>query len=237
MWKNKKISVIFPAYNEEENIKDVVDDFSLIKEIDEIIVVDNNSNDKTAEEAKKTKAIVIKEKKQGEGNALRAGLRIAKGDYIITVESDRSFVAKDIYKLLVYADDFDMVIGTRTSKEFVSKTMSSEERLGNIIMAKFMGILFGKVSLTDMGCSLRLIKRDALNKIKDQFTVGHSHFLPEYLILALKNNLRVCEIPVNYNQRRGPSKIMTSRWKRYKIGFIILGLMLRYKFGFPPRRE
>ena len=73
MWKGKKVSVVFPAYNEEENIRNAVNDFLRQRWIDEVLVVDNNSKDATAEEIKNTDAVYIFETKQGYGNAIQRG--------------------------------------------------------------------------------------------------------------------------------------------------------------------
>ena len=97
MWKNKKVSVVFPAYNEEGNIATAVKDFLATDVVDELIVVDNNSKDNTAELAKKSGAKVIKETRQGYGWANRRGLKEAKGDIIITAEPDGTFIGRDIF--------------------------------------------------------------------------------------------------------------------------------------------
>ncbi|MBA7579028.1 hypothetical protein ES708_20894 [subsurface metagenome] len=104
MWKDKKISVVFPVYNEGENILRAIQDFSQPC-IDEIIVIDNNSTDNTRQEVKKTKAILIEEKKQGYGYAIRKGLKEAKGDYIIISEPDGTFSPRsNLYYIFVRID-------------------------------------------------------------------------------------------------------------------------------------
>ncbi|MCS7227688.1 MAG: glycosyltransferase family 2 protein, partial [Endomicrobia bacterium] len=109
MWRNKSVCVVFPAYNEEENILQAIEDFFSSGYVDEIIVVDNNSTDKTPELVKQTKAKLVKETKQGLGWAIRRGLKEAKADYIIIAEPDGTFLGKDVEKLLVYSDEFDLV--------------------------------------------------------------------------------------------------------------------------------
>jgi len=233
MWKNKKISVVLPAYNEEENIKVAVQNFFSTKVVDEVIVVDNNSSDNTAKEVRKTRAKLVKETKQGYGNALRRGLKEAKGEIIITCEPDGTFLSSDIFKLLVYGDDFDVVFGTRTSKECIweGANMNWFLRLGNWFVAKVLEYLFNGPSLTDVGCTYKLIKKKALKKIINRFTVGKSHFSPEFMILCIHNKFKVVEIPVNYGTRIGISKITGSFWKAFKLGFVMLWLILSYRLG------
>ena len=119
MYNNKKISLILPAYNEEENIKNCILNFEKLNIIDEIIVVDNNSNDNTEMEIKETKAIYLKETTQGYGISIRSGLKKSTGDLLITCEPDGTFREKDIFKLLQYSDDFECVFGTRTAKSAI----------------------------------------------------------------------------------------------------------------------
>jgi glycosyltransferase involved in cell wall biosynthesis len=233
MYDSKKVSVIFPAYNEEENIKNAIEDFFSTGIVDEIIVIDNNSKDKTAEMIKSTKAKYFLETKQGYGHALQKGLSEATGDYIITAEPDGTFTGKDILKLLIYSDDFEAVFGTRTSKEFIwsGANMNWFLRLGNVFVAKLMEYLYNGPCLTDVGCTMKLIKREALKKIDSKFTVGSSHFSPEFMILCLTNKIKTIEIPVSYGKRIGQSKITGSFWNAFKLGLIMIGLLFSYKIG------
>ena len=142
----------------------------------------------TAEEARQTRARVVQESRQGYGHALQRGIREAKGDIVILAEPDGTFIGRDILKLLAYADDFDMVCGTRTTRELVwdQANMGWFLRMGNWTVAKMMQFLYGGPSLSDCGCTLRLTHRAALDQIRGDLTVGGSHFLPEMVILALK---------------------------------------------------
>lgn len=232
MYNNKIVSVIFPAYNEEKYIRAAIDDFFLSGIVDEVVVVNNNSRDNTSEEAAKTNALVVTETKQGYGNALQRGLREAKGDIIIMAEPDGTFMGKDIIKLLSYSDDFEMVCGTRTTSELIwqEANMGWFLRLGNWIVAKMLELLYGGPSLSDCGCTMRLIHREPLYRFIDKLTVGSSHFLPEMVILALKHDLKIIEIPVNYRGRIGESKI-TGNWNgTFKTGFQMIWLILRNRF-------
>jgi len=220
-----------PAYNEEKHIKQAVREFISIKYVDEVVVVDNNSKDNTYALAKNAGARVVKEANQGYGFACRRALREATGDLIILVEPDGTFDPKDINKLLAYADDFEMVLGTRTTKELIWKgaNMGMFLKWGNWFLGKMIEVLYTGPSLSDVGCTYRLIKREALEKIKNKFTVGKSHFSPEMMILALKNRIRVVEIPVNYKPRRGESKITGRKWPAFKLGLIMIGLILKMR--------
>ena len=239
MWgDNKTVSVVFPAYNEAANIGRAVREFRAVPVVDEVLVVDNNSRDGTADLAREAGAKVVSETRQGYGNALRRGLREATGDYVILAEPDGTFVATDVVKLLAYADEFDMVMGTRTTRELIwdQANMGWFLRVGNVAVAKLLQLLFDGPSLSDCGCTMRLIRREALLRIVDQLTVGGPHFLPEMVVLALLRGLRVIEIPVNYRSRVGESKITGSRITTLKVGSNMIGLILDYRLRSWARR-
>jgi glycosyltransferase involved in cell wall biosynthesis len=232
MYNEKKVSVVFPAYNEEPYIRRAVEDFFIPGIVDEIVVVNNNSRDRTAEEASQANARVVLETRQGYGFALRRGMREATGDLIILAEPDGTFIGRDVLKLLAYSDDFELVCGTRTTRELIwsEANMGWFLRQGNWVVAKVLQFLYNGPSLSDCGCTLRLIHRRALARIQDKFTVGGSHFLPEMVILALKHKIRVIEIPVNYRGRVGESKITGNFKGVLRTGLRMIGLILSYKF-------
>ena len=233
MWKSKTVSIVLPAYNEEKYIRPAVEDFLIDGLVDEVIVVDNNSRDRTVDEALATRARVVRETEQGYGYALRRGLREAKGDLVIMAEPDGTFVGRDVLKLLAYADDFEMVCGTRTTRELIWRqaNMGWFLRWGNWIVAKMIQVLYGGPSLTDCGCTFRLTHRTALARILDDLTVGGSHFLPEMVIVALKRGLRIIEVPVNYRGRIGESKITGTLKGTLRTGFRMIALILRLRFA------
>ncbi len=238
MWKGKTVSVVLPAYNEEDGIRASVEEFFATKVVDEVIVVNNNSKDRTVEEASKTPARIITETKQGYGAALTRGLREAKGDFVVLAEPDGTFLAADIVKLLAYADDADMVCGTRTTAELIweQANMGWALRVGNIVVAKTLEVLFNTCSLSDCGCTFRLIHRDALARFVDQLTVTSSHFLPEMVILARAAGLRILEVPVNYRSRKGVSKITGSIKGTVVTGANMIGLIASKRLSRNPLR-
>jgi glycosyltransferase involved in cell wall biosynthesis len=231
MWEGRQVSVVFPAYNEEAGIAAAVRDFLACPAVDEAIVVDNNSRDRTAALAAEAGGRVVTETRQGSGYALRRGLQEARGDYIVLSEPDGTFVGRDVLKLLAYAGDFDLVMGTRTTQELIwqEANMGWFLRVGNVVVAKLLQYLFGGPSLSDCGCTMRLIRRDAAARMHDRLTVGGSHFLPEMVVLALLDGLRVIEVPVNYRGRLGESKITGSMKTALHVGLRMIRLILSYR--------
>ena len=233
MYGGRTVSVVFPAYNEAANIGAAVVDFLAVGVVDEIVVVDNNSIDGTGDAAREAGARVVQETAQGYGHALRRGLREARSDLVVLAEPDGTFVGRDMLKLLAYADDFDMVCGTRTTRELVweEANMGWFLRIGNVAVAKMIQVLYGGPSLTDCGCTLRLTHRAALLRIVDDLTVGGSHFLPEMVIVGLQQKLRIIEVPVNYRGRVGQSKITGTIRGTLRTGFRMIGLILRFRLS------
>ncbi len=235
MYKNKKVSVVIPTYNEAESIRGVIDDFFATGFVDEVIAVDNNALGNTAEEIKKTKAVYIKEgENQGYGHALMRGMKEAKGDVVVMCEADGTFQSKDIEKLLSYSDEFEAVLGTRTSRAAIwsGAFMPFPVRFANWLWAKFVEVLFNGPVLTDVGCTYKLISRKVLEKIKPLFKLssGDGRFSPELMIWLLKTNISLIEIPVIFKARVGDSMYTGSIWKAAKLGLKMIPLIIKYKF-------
>jgi glycosyltransferase involved in cell wall biosynthesis len=233
MYGSRTVSIVLPAYNEAPYIRQAIEDFLSVDVVDEVVVVDNNSKDGTAEEARRTRARLVHEMQQGYGYALRRGLREAKGDLIIMAEPDGTFIGRDVHKLLAYSEDFEMVCGTRTTRELIwdQANMGWFLRVGNWTVAKILQVLFDGPSLSDCGCTLRLTHRAAVEKIQDEMTVGGSHFLPEMVILGLKKKLRLIEVPVNYRSRVGESKITGTLRGTLRTGFRMIGVILKHRLS------
>ena len=231
MYQDRSVSVVFPAYNEREGIEQAVKNFKSIEAVDEVVVVDNNSSDGTGDLARKAGARVVVETRQGYGHALRRGMAEASGDLIVLAEPDGTFVADDVHKLLAYSNEVDLVLGTRTTRELIwdDANMTPFLRWGNWAVAKMLQVLFNTPSLSDCGCTLRLVHKEALERFRESLTVGSSHFLPEMVILARLAGLRILEVPVNYHPRVGTSKITGSRKTTWKVGLNMIRLILRYR--------
>jgi glycosyltransferase involved in cell wall biosynthesis len=231
MWEGKRVAVVFPAYNEAANIARAVADFAAFPAVDEVVVVDNNSRDGTAALAAAAGARVVAESRQGYGFALRRGLATAGADLVVLAEPDGTFMAPDLLKLLAYAREFDLVLGTRTTRELIwsQANMGWFLRVGNWTVAKLLQLLFGGPSLSDVGCTYRLVRREAVEWLLPRLTVGGSHFLPEMVVLGLLGGWRLIEIPVNYRGRVGESKITGSRLTAVKVGLRMIGLILTWR--------
>jgi glycosyltransferase involved in cell wall biosynthesis len=238
-WRGRRISVVLPTYNERESIRAAILDFAALDLVDEILVINNNAAAGTSEEVTSaidqlsTDTLVreIHESQQGYGYAIQRGMREAQGDYIVVSEPDGTFLARDTFKLLAYVEDFDVVYGSRTARTFIWRgaNMGMWLRWGNWCVAKLMEFLFNSTNLTDVGCTMRLIRREALVRMSERFTVGGSAFGPEMMLLSLLMGLRVIQVPVNYLPRIGVSSVTGDARKAVLLGLWMIGLVLRYR--------
>jgi len=211
MFYDHNITVVIPAYNEEETIAQVVRDFKAVNCVDRIIVVDNNCRDATAKLAEEAGAVVIQESAPGYGCALRAGMDYAVengADIMVLTEADGSFVGTDLWKLAYYLLDANMVLGTRTTKQMVQQgaNMDAKLRWGNVMMAKLLELFWflpHEPRLTDVGCTYRALWADSWKQMRAGTTEAGPSFSPEMICEAFRLGMRTIEIPVHYGSRMG----------------------------------
>jgi len=230
MYRNRTVSLVIPAYNEEETIRHVVEEFRTEPHLDEIVVVDNNCKDRTAELAAAAGARVIVESRPGYGSALLAGMDAAKGEILVLVEADGSFRARDVEKLLVYLDDAGMVMGTRTTRQMLEQgaNMRFLLRWGNVFMAKFLELCWlrpAEPRFTDVGCTFRALTRETFVAIRPRLSQTGPAFSPEMMCAALQERCRIIEIPVTYSRRLGGAskhsdtigRQARTAWKMFRV--------------------
>jgi Glycosyltransferases involved in cell wall biogenesis len=227
----KSVSVILPTYNERDSIRQVILDFFSLGVVDEVVVVNNNAAEGTSEQVAGTGAREVFEPQQGYGAATRRGLREATGDYIVICEPDGTFLARDILKLLAYADDFDVVYGSRTSQLLVwqGANMGLFLRIGNWAVAKYVQFLFNAPSLSDVGCTMRLLRRQVVEELANEFESNGSQFGPEMMVLTLRHNYRIVQIPVNYTERVGVSSVTGEPATAFLLGLQMIWLISRHR--------
>ncbi len=231
MWCGRSVSLIFPTYNERDSIRSSIEEFWATGVIDEIIVVNNNATRGTSEEVAKTNAREVFEPIQGYGAAIRCGFRHAIGDFVIVAEPDATFRGHDVRKLLSYAEDFEVVYGSRTVKELIwqGANMGLFLKWGNFSVAKLMEFLFNTTSLTDVGCTMRCIRMQTLRELEPFFSVDGSFFGPEMMVISILKEARVIQIPVNYTKREGTSSVTGNTRVAIRLGLQMIGLILRYR--------
>lgn len=231
MWNNKKISVVLPTYNERDSIRSCIERFFHTGVVDEVVVCNNNASPGTSEEIAKTSAREVFEKHQGYGWSCRKALSESTGDLIILCEPDDSFEPKDIFKLLAYSFDFDVVLGSRTNRELIwtGANMGWFMKWGNWTVAKYLEFLFNTTTLTDVGCTMRLLNRETLDALLPTLRVGGSHFGPELTLQCIVKKVRMIEVPLNYKRRVGRSTVTGNRWAAFWLGLQMIWLITRFR--------
>ena len=227
------IKVIIPAYNEEDSIANVIHDIS--SAVEEIIVVSNNSTDKTEENASKAGATVLKEERKGYGFACLKGMEHIASfgsaqlpDIIVFLDGDYSDYPEQLVEIIapIINDNIDFVIGARVKELREPGSMTPQQIFGNWLATFLMNLFFG-AKFTDLG-PFRAIKYDKLIDLKMQDkTYG---WTVEMQLKALKQKLSYVEIPVKYRNRIGVSKVSGTVKGSILAGVKILGWIFKYSF-------
>jgi glycosyltransferase involved in cell wall biosynthesis len=233
MYKGRRVSLVLPTYNEKDSIRKVIQDFEELRVVDEILVINNNAAEGTSEEVRHTSAVEIHESVQGYGSAIQRGFSEATGDLIVVCEPDDTFLARDLTKFLAYSEDVDIVYGSRTVKTFIWEraNMGLLLRWGNWMVAKLLEALFNTNYLSDVGCTYRLIRREALVGMLPTFRVRSNFFGPEMMVRGYRMGLRCLQIPVNYKDRVGKSSVTGDLKKAIGLGIRMVILIIAMRFS------
>lgn len=222
MSDNIEISVVLPCLNEEGAIGGCIEK---IKEVfirdglkGEIIVADNGSTDHSREISELKGAVVVYEPFQGYGAAYLRGLEAVRGKYIVIADSDNTY---DFYSISSFLEKlrqgYDFVMGSRFKGKMHKKAMPWMNRyIGNPILSG-MCRLFFRTRLSDIHCGMRGFTLEAYQKMKLK-SLG-MEFATEMVVAALQNNLKICEIPINYYPRQGESKLkpFSDAWRHVRF--------------------
>ncbi|OGD56204.1 hypothetical protein A2V71_03305 [Candidatus Berkelbacteria bacterium RBG_13_40_8] len=214
--------MVIPAKNEEKTMVRIVE--AVKKYADEIIVIDGHSKDRTREIAKSQGAIVFLDKGKGKGEAIRMGIKKAKGEITVFIDADLSHDPRDIPKLLqpIRQGKADLVIGSRRlggSDELFGDLDKFIRETGSQIINLGINYFF-KVRITDSQNGLRAIKTEVARLLGLEENV--TTIEQEMLIKALKKGYRVVEVAAHeYKRKYGDSSIKLRRvWWRYLYSWI-----------------
>ena len=229
MWNGRRLAVILPTYNEHLSIADCILRFEALGIVDDIVVVNNNAHPDTSAAVSPTGAREVHEPVQGYGSAIRRGLvETADADLVCICEPDGTFDPEDLWKLLPYTTDVEIVFGSRTVQEFIlsGANMGTFLKWGNWAVAKLTEVLFNTVYLSDVGCTFRVLRRSAVDELSPAFTGVGSSFGFEMMLHAVSRRMAIVQIPVNYRERVGESSVTGSRWKAWVLGLSMIRLCL-----------
>ena len=232
MGKTLNTYIIIPAFNEQNSVGKVVNEIpkSLVKS-KRILVIDNNSSDKTRNVAEKEGATVLEEKRQGYGYACLKGLEYIKSkkrkpDFVVFIDADYSDYPEELPKVIgpILAGKADLVIGSRALGVKQKGSMTPQQILGNWLATKLIKIFYG-VKYTDLG-PFRAIKYDALLRMNmSDKTYG---WTVEMQLKAAKMKMKITEVPVNYRKRIGVSKVSGTVKGTLMAGYKIISWIFKY---------
>jgi len=223
MYKGQKITVIIPCLNEEEGLESVMR--RMPEFVDEVIVVDNGSTDRTSEVAARFGARVIRENARGYGRSYKTGFRCATGDIIVTLDGDHSYPPDAISYLLEAF--LHLEVDFLSASRFPVRdrhAMSFKHKLGNLILSLAMSILYFRW-VRDSQSGMWVFRRSILERMT--LVSDGMAFSEEIKIEALKSDrVRFAEISIQYTSRLGEIKL-----NPWRDGFYNLWFLLRKRFS------
>jgi glycosyltransferase involved in cell wall biosynthesis len=216
-----RVSVVIPCLNEEQNIEQCV--LSALAALDaggvsgEVLVVDNNSEDRSAEIAEAAGARVVLERRRGYGSAYLAGFAAARGDYIVMADADLTYDFGEIARFVAELDaGAQLVMGDRMDNIKPGAMPWLHRYIGNPILTGILNLFF-RTGVGDAHCGMRALRRDVLPQL-DLRTTG-MEFASEMVIRASKEKLVISEVPIEYHPRGGESKLSSFRdgWRHLRF--------------------
>ena len=222
MREGRHVSVIIPARDEEHAIAKVLAEIPAW--VDDVIVVDNGSRDKTAFTARSAGARVVLEPQSGYGAACLAGIAaMGKTDIVVFLDGDYSDYPADMTGLItpIVNGRADLVIGSRVNEHLEPGALTPQQRFGNWLATRLIRLIWG-TRFTDLG-PFRVITREAL----DNLAMRDRDFgwTVEMQIKAAEQGLRCAEVPVRYRKRIGQSKISGTISGTVRAGTKILSII------------
>jgi len=231
----KQVSIVIPAYNEEEAIGLDIDDIKeTMDKTDyeyEIIVVDDGSTDKTIDIVKTKGVRVFQHRKnRGGGAARETGIKNAKYDIIVITDADRTYPVKDIPRLLEFIPEYDMVVGARIKE---AGTLPLLRKPAKWFIRKLACFITGE-KIPDLNSGLRVFKKKIVMKFFNLLPSGHS-WVSTITLAFLSNDYDVKYIPIDYYKRKGKSTFHPLRDTWAYMTLVVRTIMFfnPIKFFFP----
>lgn len=197
-----QVTIVIPAYNEEESLPALLSELDKLDGISEIIVVDDGSTDKTGKIAEHRGAKVIKHPyNKGNGASVKTGIRNAKGDIIVLMDADLQHNPQEIPNLLAHIHEYDMVVGARVK----NPQGSFHRNLANKFYNKFASYLT-KFKILDLTSGFRAVRKNVIMKFL--YLLPNDFSYPTTSTLALlRSGYSIKYVPIHANKRIGESKI------------------------------
>lgn len=222
MRQNLKISLVIPCYNEEDGVREVIG--RCPPEIDEIVVVDNNCTDRTAEVARSLGAVVVSEKTPGYGAAYKAGMKAATGDLIVTLDGDGTYPPESIPALIdkLVEKRWDFLSACRFPLADKA-AMGLTNQFGNWVLTVTAMVLFF-TPIKDSQSGMWVFKRSLLEKMR--VTSDGMPFSQEIKLEAILRGYKFGEEHIAYGARIGEVKL-----QKWRDGWLNLSFLFQKRFG------
>lgn len=224
-----RVSVIIPTHNEAQAIGRVLADLPR-HVVTEVLVVDSNSTDGTAEIAETMGARVVREPRRGYGRACLTGIAEANSpEVVVFLDGDYSDRPDELPLLLapIVAGHADITLGSRLAKQNMDGALPWHSVFGNRLAAGMIRMLYG-VKISDLG-PFRAVRADVLRQLAlKEATYG---WAVEMILKGALGGFRIVEVPVSYYPRIGKSKISGTFRGSVGAAWFILSLIVRYYFG------
>jgi glycosyltransferase involved in cell wall biosynthesis len=223
----KQVSIIIPALNEEATVAKVIEEIPKA-EIESkgyrvtIVVVDNNSTDRTKQMAESKGAWVIHEPARGKGRAIATAFKTVNGDYLFIMDADYTYPATHFLQMLSVLEKYDVVLGSRLRGKMEKGAMSSINWIGNHLLAFMANILYG-TRISDLCTGCWGFRGEVVKELKLDAT-GFDLEANLFAQIARKG-YRIAEVPINYRRRKTPSKLNSLR-----DGYIIARTLIGRRF-------
>jgi dolichol-phosphate hexosyltransferase len=236
--KKEKITILIPCYNEEQGIAKVMDNIphhTLAKQGFEskVIVIDNNSSDRTTQIAESKGAHVIFEQAKGKGNAMRKAFNCIDSDtaYVVMLDGDNTYDAGEMLRLVepITNNFCDVVIGSRLGGKITKNAFKMQNRLANW-MYTFLVRRFYGANITDVLSGYFAWRGDVIVKIREYLKSDGFSIEMEMISKLVKLDYSIYSVPITYNIREGETKI-----ESIKDGFKILSTFSSNLFWSPPK--
>ena len=235
----REFTVALTSYNDEASVGDAVRDFLSQPTVRKVIVVDNNSTDRSAQVAADAGAIVVSELQSGYGRCVYRCLRElytqSETEFVVLCEGDLTFRARDIEKLAPYARHADIVNGTRIVEQLrcYDTQLSTFMYYGNFFVGKLLEIKhLGRGTFTDVGTTYKMLRRDILPHLLEELDPSiNFEFNAHFMDRALTIGYSLLESPITFHPRVGVSKGgNASNLRALQVGVrMILGLLTDWR--------
>jgi len=211
----KKITILIPCYNEEKGIGKVISGVPLKKLAylnykSEIIVINNNSSDRTIKVAIEKGAKIVTEKKQGKGNALKAGFRNigSDTDYVVMLDGDNTYKSEEIIRLIEPLEDgfCDVILGSRLEGKINDSSFNTSHRLVNWFFTFFIRRLY-LVNTTDTCTGYFAWKKKVVDELAPHIESNGFAIEVEMITKMAKLGYKIYSVPITYDRREGHSKL------------------------------